>query len=80
MDFQSFGAVVSDVKSLYYYAFVSKKLNDKTLKYSNEICLKWEHWLKQETISREKILQLITNTFFEKWICSSATLFSTFCA
>ena len=46
--------------------------NDKMLKPNNEICLKSKYQLKQKTISREKILQLIKIAFFEKWIFSNS--------
>ena len=36
------------------------------LKPDNEIYLKFEYQLKQKTISREKMLQMIKSAFFEK--------------
>ena len=42
--------------------------NDNILKPNNEIYLKCLYQLKQKTISREKMLQLVKGAFFEKWI------------
>ena len=35
---------------------------------NNEIFLKCEYQLKQKTVSKEKMLQLIKRLFFENWI------------
>ena len=42
--------------------------SDNMLKPNNEICFKCENQLKQKTISRQKMLQLIKSAFSEKWI------------
>ena len=48
--------------------FWVQMLNDKILKLNNKTCIKCEYQLKQKTLSRKKILQLIKSAFFEKWI------------
>ena len=48
------------------------------LKPANEICLKCKYQLKQKTITREKMLQLIKSALFEKLILSFETLIQTF--
>ena len=48
--------------------FCLHMLNNNMLKPTNEICLKCKYQLKQKTITREKILQLIKSAFFEKSI------------
>ena len=45
-------------------------LNDSMLKPTYQICLKCKYQLKQKTVTREKMLQLIKSAFFEKWILS----------
>ena len=45
-------------------------LNGNMLKPTNEICLKCKYQLKQKTVTREKMLQLIKSAFFEKLIWS----------
>ena len=53
-------------EDLILVCFCLQMLHDKILKPNNEMCLKCEYQLKQKTIGREKILQLIKNAFFEK--------------
>ena len=55
-------------EDLILLCFCLQMLSSKMLKPNNETCLKCEYQLKEKTISREKILQLIKKAFFEKWI------------
>ena len=51
---------------LIFLCFCFQMLNDNMLKPLDEIYLKCKYQLKQKTITREKMLQLIKSTFFEK--------------
>ena len=55
-----------ECKDLILSCFFLPTLNDNMLKPINEIGLKCKYQLKQKTIAREKMLQLIKNVFFEK--------------
>lgn len=53
--------------------------NENMLKPNDEICLKYKCQHKLKTISKEKMLQLIKSTFYEKRIRSFQILNSTYC-
>ena len=55
-------------EDLMLLCFCLKMLNDNMLKPKKEVRLKCKYQLKQKTIAREKMLQLIKSVFFEKWI------------
>ena len=55
-------------KNLILLCFCLQTGSDNMLKPNNEICFKCEYKLKQKTVSREKMLQLIKSAFSEKWI------------
>ena len=55
-------------EDLILLCFCLEILNGNMLKSANEICLKCKYQVQQETITREKMWQLIKSAFFEKLI------------